>query len=327
VLSFKTTTVGIIGLGLSLSLYPAPLQADNVLSHRGACVASPELDERVRLLREVMGVVDLTVHPQDAPTGVNLGVIDASCLTGSRAPYREATIQRIHDAITRASEQMHRCYEHYRIVEGPDVGSILGRTRFLCQDPDGSDLIAEMRRTSRTYDSCGRVLTRFTDGAYRRYQMTLSAPSSDLPAATNKSASTMLSVEELASYMAHEAMHVLAMNNRDWHNTFDPDERVTEGCTRSLFEDRVYFTQAMCFPQSEYGRSLYGEGGASQCREVCIRALTEVDAGAALTFSTSTAPGSERTGAFGPSQVARPYPAGEASRICDRVAMDRGRSL
>jgi hypothetical protein len=293
----------------------------------GVCLPAPELEARVAALREAMGVVDLTVHPGDAPTGIGLGVIDASCLTGEREGGRDAIIGRIQAAVSRASEQMQRCWDQYRVPVGPDVGAVLRRTRFLCQDPDGGGIVASMRRTTRTYDSCGRGLTRHTDGAYRRYQMTISAPRSGLPSKINQVASTELPLDEFASFLAHEAMHVLAMNNRDWHNSFDPAVRTATGCTSSLFEDRIYLTQAMCFPDSDYGRAFYGEGGASQCPEVCQRAVTEVDAEAALMYAASATPGSERTGSFGPSQVSIPASTREAELLCERARRDRGAAL
>lgn len=67
-------------------------------------------------------------------------------------------------------------------------------------------------------------------GAHRRYEMTLSSPSDGASGKINASASTRMPVDDLASFFAHEAMHVLAMNNRDWHNTFDEDERGFSGC-------------------------------------------------------------------------------------------------
>jgi hypothetical protein len=291
------------------------------------CSLSDKELARVESLREAMGVVSLVVGPEDAPTGIGLGVIDESCLTEGHAAYRGETISAIQSALLRAIEQAEICYERMRVIEMPDVASVLRRTRFRCMDPDGSGLVAQMRRTSRVYDHCGNPTARYMAMAHRRYEMTLSAPVAGVSDKINATASTRLNTEELASFLAHEAMHVLAMNNRDWHNTFTSEERPTRGCDPSLFADRIYFTQAVCFPQSDYGREFYAEGGAYECTDLCLSALTEIDPDAAVMFSASTEPGAEATTAFGPSQVARPYPAEEARRLCERIRTSRGLDL
>jgi|GEM_PF-5281823 len=299
---------------LVLLLFSYTAAADEVMCHM-----TSEERNRIDALREAMAVVDLTVHPGDEATGINLGVIDTSCLTGTRASYKDQTILSIRNAINLAIERSQICFDRLRFREMPDVISVLGRTRFRCNDPTGDGLVASMRRTSRTYDACGRGLTRWMAGAHRRYEMTMSAPAAGLPDKLNSTASTNMETEELASFLAHEAMHVLAMNNREWHNTFDERERGTLGCGPSRFEDRIYFTQAACFPQSSLGRDFYSDGGAYQCAGLCNNALTGIDPEALIMYSASTEPGAEFTSAYGPSQAASPYPSEEAGRICERI--------
>ena len=297
-----------------LQLMPAQAQESEL-----SCSLSQSELVRIEQLREAMAVVDLVIGPEDVATGIGLGVIDSSCLTGPHQEFRAETVRSIQAGIGRAIEQSQICFDLLRIIEMPDVISVLGRTRFRCSEATGDGLVASMRRTSRTYDSCGTPTSRFMAGAHRRYEMTLTAPIAGAPAKINDSASTRLQIDELASFLAHEAMHVLAMNNRDWHNNFLDDERPLTGCGPSRFEDRIYFTQAACFPQSELGQVFYAEDGPAQCPDLCLRALTEIDPEAALMYSASTEPGAERTSAFGPSQVARPYPLEEARRICQRI--------
>jgi len=306
---------------LLITYHPARLLADDTThcSHQ-----SPEEIARVRSLRETMAVIDLAVGPEDASTEFGLGVIDSSCLTGAHTPYRAATIRALRTALQRTAEQAARCQQRLGIIEMPDIISVLSQTRYFCQPPTGDGVVASMRRTYRTYDSCGRGLTRFMAGAYRRYHMDITAPTEGLRPKINATASTALEVDELASFLAHEAMHVLSMNNRAWHNNFDPEQRTSTACQSSLFEDRIYFTQAACFPDSDYGRAFYAENGPSQCPGLCETALAGMDPEAPALYGASTAPGAERTGASGPSQVARPYTNPELALVCARI---RGRAI
>jgi hypothetical protein len=125
-----------------------------------------------------------------------------------------------------------------------------------------------------------------------------------------------MSLEDSAAAIAHEAMHVLAMNNRAWHN--EMASRGKRGCATSLFTDRIYFTEAVCFPSSTYGSLFFSPDGGSRCDGVCEQALTTVDAEVERTLHPTNRYG-DRGGIYGPSLIARPYSAHDTARICSIV--------
>jgi hypothetical protein len=114
-------------------------------------------------------------------------------------------------------------------------------------------------------------------------------------------------------------MHVLAANNRSWHNF--SDSRDSRGCNNSLFEDRIYLLQAACFPESNYGQEIRDEeSGLQSCPQVCQRALTQTDLTSSMTtMSDITTPGSGNMGFYGPSLQAVPYSRERAQAICEQV--------
>jgi hypothetical protein len=78
--------------------------------------------------------------------------------------------------------------------------------------------------------------------------------------------------EELASILAHEALHGLSRNYQPWHNHFKTEGKKFEGCADSIFEDRIYLLQAACFPRSSVGEDFYFKG-AAKCENLCRKAL------------------------------------------------------
>jgi hypothetical protein len=123
-------------------------------------------------------------------------------------------------------------------------------------------------------------------------------------------------INNLASDLFHEVLHYYS-NNRAWHD--DPYAAHTDlGCQNSIFTDRVYFTQAACFPLSDYGQSFYGTPGspssdpAASCGGICDAALGEVDSN-----STEVTHAPYYYG--GRHLVANPLSQGDRNIICNDV--------
>lgn len=239
-------------------------------------------------------------------------LIDPSCLRGFSEERRHARTTRIEQGLAGAIAQMRTCGQSLGIIEASDVIAVLRRTRIICEPMAPGSQIASMTGLF----GCPGQAVDLTARATRRYEMHVASPQSDSAPAGESQNFEEMSPDDLSALFAHEAMHVLAMNNRIWHGSPTARGKPFE-CEGSVFYDRVYFTQAACFPNSSWGQHFYSDNGPYQCQEVCEGALMDID--------QEVIERSRRIGAYGPSDLARPYPVDEARRICQRVRERRGR--
>jgi hypothetical protein len=254
-------------------------------------------------------------------------VIDETCLSGIPDAQRNARYQRIEQALGYALAQLRRCGAALGFTEVPDVISVLRRSHFFC-GPGGPGAMASM---TMLYPGGADHRARVSAAGAHRYEISLTVPSSKDGATAEGHQRSFMDWEapDFAATIAHEAMHVLAMNNRSWHNSITG--RPKFGCTGTVYDDRIYFTEAACFPSSMAGRVFYGENGAGRCDGVCERALTEVDPEVQaqlhplpMPTDIGSAPTPADGGVYGPSLLASPYARTEADRICARVRSLRG---
>jgi hypothetical protein len=282
----------------------------------------PRIAELARGWDSMHDALPVESHPESGDIRTPLGtVLDPSCTTGPNAANGPRIVAALERGLARALERADQCFQRLRIVEMRDVISVLRRTRIQCiQGDPNDDTIAMMRRTCRM----GTNRARYSAGATHDYQMGVITPPPPLPAPTGpaadekKEAPSMLTMspDDLGSYLAHEAMHVLAANSHSWHDSLEG--RRWNGCENSVFADRIYFTQAACFPDSFVGQGVREQRLASRCPGLCEGALTTVEASVVEQYRPATRPGdTERP--YGPPLAAHPYSRDEASRICTRL--------
>jgi len=243
-------------------------------------------------------------------------IVDEGCLRGLTPELHRARIAQLEQGLGSAIAQMHACGQALGFIETPDIISTLRRTRIRCGDLGQSGL-GEMQIEF----NCPATHLRMTATSTHRFEMTLAMPETKNGETTNGPNFETWNVTELGSVIAHEAMHVLAMNNRSWHN--DLSSRAKTGCNNSIFYDRIYFTESACFPNVRSGQEFYSDNGPYQCPEVCEAALTEIDP-SVVEDNLPAQSLDSATGVYGPSTVARPYPIAEARRICQRIRSHRG---
>jgi hypothetical protein len=262
----------------------------------------------------------LLPHAQGGSKSTWIGtVVDESCFKSIPESRSEARLEKLEAALALALARLRTCGSTLGLVETRDTISVLRRTRIFCKPSGG---MAEMTMIL-PYEKVpgGRISARAT----HQYEMLLAVPSFKVPEETQAQQPSFerWSDEDLAAVMSHEAMHVLAMNNRDWHDTLRG--RAKFGCRDSTYEDRIYFTEAACFPRSRGGVVYYANRSAWECPEVCEKALRGIDPIVAerLKPLPYSAPSTER-GIYGPPLVAHPYAEQEAQRICEKVRQLRG---
>lgn len=298
--------------GGAASVCPVP-----VVSHPSAA----DLEAMARDLN----VVELAVGPDDQALGTGNSVVDSSCLTGGNADSGAAVAAKLRSAVARAVDRVTACQASLGFPGIEQITRVLGNTRFQCDPPSG-DRVAHTDTTYRRRDSAGHAYNRVAASAYGRYRIAVTA--ADASVANPKDRRGMLPeipTEELASFLFHEAMHVLPMNNRGWHDSLGSDIH-DDGCSGSRFSDRIYLTQAACFPDSSLGGHFYRDGGAYACPAVCRSALTEVD-DSVRTDSYQHVDALGPTGIYGPSMVSSPLPSAQVESICSRIQSRRGEGL
>ncbi|HAZ13405.1 MAG: hypothetical protein A2X86_14725 [Bdellovibrionales bacterium GWA2_49_15] len=266
-----------------------------------------------RMIEELRSRIPLTAGPDDIALD-NGSVLDQSCFTGELSGRRAELTRILRESVEQAQIRLRQCARNFGLWEPSEASDALDRTRINCFVA-GSPLTAgAMDRVNR----CSVGDPRFSARAVGRYSLSM-AVFPETP--TNPKDQTIFtaSVDENASFIAHEAMHVLAANNTSWHN--DPRTHSSTGCANSIFEDRIYFLQAVCFPDSNYGRLMRDPtDGILNCPQVCQNALTHVDAATIEIFTPVERP--DATGIFGPSLVAIPYGRDRAPGICQRIRDD-----
>ena len=248
-------------------------------------------------------------------------LIDPSCLRGFSEERRAARITLIEQGLAGAIAQMRTCGPSLGIIEAPDVIAVLRRTRIICEPMAPGNQIASMPGIM---PGCPGQAVDLTARATRRYEMHVASPQSDSAPVGESQSFEEMSPDDLSALFAHEAMHVLAMNNLSWHGSLAGHREYRE-CEGSVFYDRIYFTQAACFPNSTWGQDFYSDDGPYQCQEVCEGALTGIDEEVIERDRRLTARSLDAaSGVYGPPDLARPYPAEEARRICRRIRERRG---
>lgn len=246
-------------------------------------------------------------------------VVTDTCLRGFSPARRAARISRIEMAMARSIAQLRTCQSSLHFAEIPDVISVLRRTRFSCSDSGPRGHLASMEIMHPVGGKSGYLLT---SSSTHHFDMDLASVGPSRQPAPGDREFENYDLEDFAALLAHEAMHTLAMNNREWHNNMA--SRAKSGCANTRFEDRIYFTEAACFPRSLEGRAFYS-GAFHRCPGLCQRALTEVDESLRSELSTQGPLPSGRARLVGVPVLARPYPQAEAERICSDVRHFGGR--
>jgi hypothetical protein len=228
-------------------------------------------------------------------------IVGADCISGVNLPLREELIEKFEGSLSRAFQQIERCQNVLNLPNLSSAVSVLRRTRFSCPTNLPDRFVASNMVVRR----CSSLAPfGYVSSTYDRSHA-INFPSDRI---------LRLPEEEMATYLLHEALHSTASNHRAWHN--DIQKRSEEGCTDSLYLDRVYLTSVACFPRSSRGSSFFRAAeGAYQCPGLCERTFTEVDPD--LGYERAT--GFLSTGVIGPPLLATPLGRTEASLICNRV--------
>lgn len=287
---------------------------------RLSCAQSPQ-DLRAAVERAIqadpMGQKEMpTPGAKDRTTWIG-AVIEESCFRGVDEARAQSRLERIEAALMTAIAQLDRCGQSLGFIETTDVISVLRRLRVFCNATDGMAAMVMLY----PHGKKGRISAR----SLHRYEMLLAVPSfkDGAEQQARQPSFERWPLEDLAAVLAHEAMHVLPLNNRDWHNGLEG--RAKFGCERSTYEDRVYLTEGACFPNSRGGVVLYADNGPWKCPEVCVEALTGMDSLTALKLRPLPPNAPEGTpGVYGEPLLAGPYPLEQAQAICAKVRTLRG---
>jgi hypothetical protein len=193
------------------------------------------------------------------------------------------------------------------------VISILRRTKFMCALPPGVVETPGMKTGAANgiarIDSSVSLLSRVSTNFDKKFTFYL-------PLGEN----SISEKNTLAMTFYHEALHSTASNNTSWHLN-PPRSRIYNAtdCEGSLFEDRVYFAAAVCFPNDHYyGEPLYKR--AIFCPGLCEKALTYHDETGLEVYEqrkSSLDVFSDRV--IGPSQVSAGIKPGDAKLIYRRI--------
>jgi len=230
------------------------------------------------------------------PTGT---VLAKSCQAGAR-------LARIKAALSYMMTQAYRCEKTLGLPAAAEVISIIRRARMTCEpqahgqaknkNVNYKPLIAPFANVNTSYD--------------KSYLINLTPTAVD---AKN------FDVVSLAGSLFHEGLHSTASNNHsDWHNRTVEVGKSSTGCKGSIFEDRIYFQQAACFPRSDWGNIL--RPLLTKCSGLCESAFTQSVPVAKYTQAKGT--GSITAlggGSIGPVLNATPLKPEAAKVLCDRI--------
>ena len=239
----------------------------------------------------------------------NGAVMDSSCLREIPAKRFSEFVTGVERALALAEAQAGRCQQMYGLGEVGSVPRILRRLRIGCA-PSGPSPLSTMA-----------VRTFHREGLWDERSAVFSGEFRLTIAVRPLANFWRSSVTQRASDFFHEALHFLPVNNRVWHNLAYQEHGFPGVCEDSIHLDRVYFTTAVCFPESEVGSFYYSIGGARlgtlrglrptvECPGVCERALREVDS---VEASLPLWHGDIRM------YVAQPYTPGDAEHVCRRI--------
>ena len=201
-------------------------------------------------------------------------IIRASCFKGNRELRREKIIAHYEAAIQHMLRQTSRCYKLFRLTPLPSVPSIVKVLDIRCSDqkPNVTAAATVLGKQPPTWAPSRAVFspTYFLSASQGIYQIEVSDwGNSDLS----------LTTADLAATFMHEIAHLTPANNRVWHS--DTKSKSKTECQNSIFEDRIFFTEALCVPRGFYGKLLYGDEGDTfplkECKNLCAKALADVD--------------------------------------------------
>ena len=218
-------------------------------------------------------------------------LINSSCFKNVDKLERERRQAKLMQALKFMYQQIYRCAKVLRFPEVLDTIPVARRARISCGVAKNHD----------AYASFGKTNTANYDRTYEIQDLNY------------KYFDNEFNVEYLSSLIFHESLHWLALNNREWHNDAKPLSN--NSCNKSVYHDRVYLLEALCFPRTLRGVVLtgaYGNQGLIQCPGLCEKAFTEVDKAAVDETTLKTMGGSKYLFAVG----VKPK---EAKIRCDRI--------
>ncbi|MGZ3696860.1 MAG: hypothetical protein ACXWP5_02100 [Bdellovibrionota bacterium] len=252
------------------------------------------MTEILSIAVETGGVSDQVLaaaQPGDFVTPIG-SVIDHSCHDHQ---------QQIVGALNSAIDQVAQCYQQFKIFDLTYVIPKLRKTVIHCE-PLEKDTFAQVDDHADFWRS--------SEWSEPKLVVKGTLPYSIYPMKVSTGLSASDYAQELPSFLVHEILHYVS-NNRSWHAELKEFRRRSPtSCKHSVFEDRIYFIQSVCFPQSGWGRKFYEKGGAAHCKGVCRNAMTEVDRGVKSDFGDF----------LGSSIIARPYSKVQAGELCEKIA-------
>lgn len=210
------------------------------------------------------------VPPQKNQKATQYGtLIESSCYQrkGRHAgTYESKVLKRFHDALGFALGGLVGCRSRFGFEETRQILSALRRTTIRCAVPSESSSLAYMSMDHGSQKAKGSASQKGL-----LFHMTLFRFGNQKSTSVDETVGGQVSPEFLAATIAHEAMHAVGMDNTEWHN--NPVDRGKFGCHDSMFEDRIFFMEAVCFPKGMLGQNLFLKGGSYSCPEVCLSAL------------------------------------------------------
>ncbi|MCC7440272.1 MAG: hypothetical protein IT285_01480 [Bdellovibrionales bacterium] len=242
-------------------------------------------------------------------------VVDRSCYEGLSQSAAALRLSRLEAAVRFSADQADGCHESFHIADPTNVRPTLARARISCGHLDGGPEGFTNYGINHGWCPTHQLFGPFRTTAHydRSYGITLD----DAADSTLESGD----VTRLASLLFHESLHHYS-NQRSWHNSVSEpgNTRSTNSCSNSVFEDRIYFLQAVCFPMAGMGSRFWDEGFSSapaSCAGLCESALT--DAPDAATLSTVRRFYGSRA------VLANPVSTPEARIVCGRIRATRER--
>lgn len=260
------------------------------------------LHDKARRAKERDGDVVLPFGP----------VVAENCLAGPWKTKAKAVLDLLTKTLSRALEQSYRCDKALGIWMAADVVTVLRRARISCEDlPFPLKMMNRYSRYQPMIAPLNATKTSFNHSYLieidRRYiEETLTSP----PEQSKRN------LESFSASFFHEALHSTANNSaNDTHANVGGESG--KFCKRSVFKDRIYFLESVCFPGSLIGS--YLENTLPSCPEVCETAFTRTIPSAAKLKGQGSLfiPGVE--GAIGADLNAQPLKKREARALCRRI--------
>lgn len=256
--------------------------------------------------QEIIGNILLDGFLRGATVLENGARLDATCFTDNREK-NELIKSRLNRVIKQVSDRSQKCFDRLGFKEFDKISGIFNNAVFLCAEPKNPNTYAGARAVHVVKEKRGIPHTPF------QWEKTSKVSA---PALSNKYGymfvlkksflnGTFLNDELLAYVLAHEALHVLKANQRDYHSNLN--DRKWTGCDKSVYSDYIYFSINTCFSRSPDSDDFYKS--AANCDNVCMEALTEIDQKVTDDFGSY----------LGPSILFEPYDEGEAKKICENI--------